>query len=138
MQTWPRSENVAAVDAATVEYLGRHWEDGWNRQDTALIVEPFAAEVVFSSPFISRLEGDASVTTIEGFDAVRAYVAASFERATPDIGYTLGASYAGTDGVVLVYTVHHPTRGDLPGADLMTLDASGKVAEWRCHYPFEE
>ena len=61
----------------------------------------------------------------------------SFVRATPGIRYTLDASYAGTDSVVLVYTVHHPDGTDRPGADTMRLDANGQVVEWRCHYPFD-
>ena len=133
---WERTEGLTALDAATVEALERHWEDGWNNEDVDLIVEPFAADIVFSSPFVSRLTGDPGVTTIEGYDAVRQYVADSFARASAGIRYTLDASYAGTDSVVLVYTVHRPDGTDKPGADLMRLDGDGKVVEWRCHYPF--
>jgi ketosteroid isomerase-like protein len=133
---WERTDGITALDAATVEALERHWEDGWNGEDVDVIVEPFAADIVFSSPFVSRLTGDPSITTIEGYDAVRRYVADSFVRASPGIRYTLDASHAGTDSVVLVYTVHRPDGTDKPGADLMRLDGDGKVVEWRCHYPF--
>ncbi len=133
---WERVEGIAAVDAATVEALERHWEDGWNDEDVDAIVEPFASDIVFSSPFVSRLTRDPTTTTIEGYDAVRRYVADSFVRAPAGIRYTLDASYAGTDSVVLVYTVHRPDGTDRPGADLMRLDGDGKVVEWRCHYPF--
>jgi hypothetical protein len=125
------------VGAAAVEALSRHWEDGWNGEDVDLITAPFASDVVFSSPFVSRLADDHADATITGYDAVRRYVAESFTRATPGIRYTLDAAYEGTDGVVLLYTVHHPTLGDRGGADTMRLDAEGKVVEWRCHYPFE-
>jgi hypothetical protein len=120
-----------------VEELSRHWEDGWNGEDVDLITAPFAPGVVFSSPFVSRLSNGHPDATIVGFDAVRRYVAESFTRATPGIRYTLDAAYAGTDGVVLLYTVHHPTHGDRSGADTMRLDTDGRVVEWRCHYPFE-
>ena len=135
MSDWDRTSGVTAVAAATVAALERHWADGWNGEDTDLIVEPFAADIVFSSPYVSRLVGDPSITTIVGFDAVRQYVADSFVRATPGIRYTLDRTYVGTDSIVLIYTVHHPT-GDKPGADTMRLDADGRVVEWRCHYPF--
>jgi hypothetical protein len=126
---------VAAVDDATVEAMRRHWEDGWNGEDVDAVVAPFAAGIRFSSPFVPRITGDPSVTEIVGFDAVRQYVADSFVRATPGIRYSVDGTYAGTDTVVLRYTVHHPT-GDKPGLDTMRLDAEGKVVEWRCHYPF--
>lgn len=137
MTRWTRSPELRVVDAEIVEALERHWEDGWNGEDTETIVGPFAPDIVFSSPFVSRLTGDSSVAEIRGFDAVRQYVADSFVRATPGIRYTLDASYAGTDSVVLVYTVHHPDGTDRPGADTMRLDANGQVVEWRCHYPFD-
>lgn len=137
MTAWERADGVRAVDAAMVEALGRHWEDGWNSGDVEVIMAPFAGDVVFSSPFVSKLTGDPSTTTIRGRDAVRRYVADSFVRASPGIRYTLDASYAGTDSVVLVYTVHRPDGTDKTGADTMRLDADGRVVEWRCHYPFE-
>ena len=137
MTTWERAEGVRAVDAATVERLGRHWEDGWNGEDVEVIVAPFAADVVFSSPFVPRITGDPAITAVEGYDAVRQYVADSFTRATPGIRYTLDASYACADSVVLLYTVHHPRLGDRPGADYLRLDAAGDVTEWGSHYPFD-
>lgn len=137
MTSWERSPGVQAVDVAVVEALGRHWEDGWNGEDTEVITEPFAPEITFRSPFVARIADDEGRTVVEGIDAVRRYVADSFERATPGIRYTLDSSYACTDSVVLLYTVHHPTRGDLPGADFMRLDDRGQVVEWRSHYPFE-
>jgi hypothetical protein len=134
---WQRAEGLRAVDPSVVERLERHWEDGWNGEDVDLIVAPFAPDVVFSSPFVSRLSDDHADATIVGFDAVRGYVVESFTRATPGIRYTLDGSFAGTDSVVLLYTVHHPTLGDRAGADTMRLDDDGRVVEWRCHYPFE-
>jgi ketosteroid isomerase-like protein len=133
---WERSAGLHVVDAAVVAALGRHWEDGWNRADVAMIVAPFHPEVVFSSPFAARFGDDPSTATIRGLEAVRKYVADSFERATHGITYTLDAAYAGTDAVVLTYTVHHPKAGDRSGVDTMLLGPDGKVIEWRCHYAF--
>ena len=99
------------LDDATVQDLQRHWDEGWNAGDLATIMAPFAADVVFSSPFVPRLTGDPAKTTITGYDALRAYVAAALRR-TPGIRYT---------------TVKH-------GADSMRVNAAGQVAEWRCHY----
>lgn len=134
---WERSADLRVVDAKTVEALARQWEHGWNAEDVDTIVAPLAPDVLFSSPFVSRLAGGPSMSTIRGFDAVRQYVADSFVRATRGIRYTLDASYAGTDTVVLCYTVRHPKVGERSGIDTMRLGADGKVVEWRCQYPFE-
>ena len=123
------------VDDATVKELQRHWEEGWNRGDVDTIMEPFANDVVFSSPFVTRLTGDPAKTTIEGHDALRSYVADSLQR-VPGIRYTLDATYVGTDAVVLAYTCHLPDGSDKTGADSMRVDRDNKVVEWRCHYTF--
>lgn len=133
---WERSADLTIVDAATVSTLATHWEEGWNREDVDTIVAPFAADVLFSSPYVSRFGSDRTRSTLHGLSAVRQYVADSFVRATRGIKYTLDASYAGTDTVVLCYTVHHPSAGDRSGVDTMRIDATGKVVEWRCQYPF--
>jgi ketosteroid isomerase-like protein len=127
------SRAVRVLDDATVETLARHWEDGWNRGDLETIMAPFAPDVVFSSPGISMMTGDPAKTTIEGADALRAYVDAAL-RQTRGIRYTLQATYAGVDSVVLVYTCGLPDGAQTPGADLMRVDSDGSVVEWRCHY----
>jgi ketosteroid isomerase-like protein len=136
MQVWPRDGALRVIDGATVEALRRHWEDGWNQADVDLICEPFADDVVFSSPFVPRIVGDPDVWDIRGIEAVRRYVADSFERATQGIRYRCDHAHAGTDCVILAYTVLHPA-GERLGADLMRLGDEGRVVEWRCHYPFD-
>lgn len=135
MQVWPRDAGLRVIDADVVERLRRHWEDGWNDADVDVICEPFADDVVFSSPFVPRILGDPGTWELRGIDAVRQYVADSFERATPGIRYRCDHAHAGTDAVILAYTVLHPA-GERLGVDLMRLDDVGAVVEWRCHYPF--
>lgn len=137
MQVWPRDVGLRLIDVDTVEAMRRHWEDGWNQNDVDLICEPFADDVVFSSPFVPRIVGDPDVWEIRGIDAVRQYVTDSFERATQGIRYRCDHAHVGTDCVILAYTVLHP-KGDLLGADLLRLDDAGRVVEWRCHYPFTD
>jgi hypothetical protein len=124
---------VKTVDEAVARELRRHWEDGWNRADLATIMAPFAPDVVFSSPFVPKLVGDPATTEIVGYDALRRYVDDSLRRA-PGIRYTVDAVCVGSDSLVLLYTVHRPDGTDKAGADLMRIDAGGKVVEWRCHY----
>ena len=121
------------LDDSVVARLARHWEEGWNGADLEVIMAPVADEVVFSSPFIPRLTGDPGQATIEGREALRSYLAASLERAS-DVRYTLDQALAGPQTVVLVYRCHLPDGSTKPGADLMRVDATGQVVEWRCHY----
>jgi len=121
------------LDDATVADLSRHWHEGWNAGDLAIIMAPFAADVVFSSPFLPRLTGDPATTALHGYDALRAYLDRALRR-TPGIQYTLDATYAGTDAVVLVYTCQLPDGTVKRGADSMRVGSGGQVVEWRCHY----
>ena len=127
------SDAVRVLDDATVHMLARHWEDGWNRGDLETIMAPFAPDVVFSSPGVSMMTGDPARTTIEGADALREYIDGALRR-TRGISYTLQATYAGTESVVLVYACGFPDGAQKPGADLMRVDRDSMVVEWRCHY----
>jgi len=131
--TGDRDYAPGMIDGSVVADLARHWDDGWNGEDVDVIMASFADDIVFSSPFVPTLTGDAGRTTIEGHDAVRGYVTDALER-SGDVRYTLDATLVGTDSVVLVYTCHLPGGIDKPGADLMRVDGTGKVTEWRCHY----
>jgi hypothetical protein len=123
------------LDDDTIRGLQRHWEDGWNRCDLEMIMEPMGEDVIFSSPFVASLTGDAGQTTIEGYQALRSYIADSVRR-TAGIGYTLDCTYIGTDSVILTYTVRLPDGSERTGSDIMRVDGTNKIIEWRCHYPF--
>jgi hypothetical protein len=121
------------LDDAIVQDLQRHWDEGWNTGDLATIMASFADDVVFSSPFVPTLTGDPAKTTIDGYDPLSSYVDYALRHA-PGIRYTLDATYAGTDTIVLVYTCRSPNGTVRRGADSMRVSAAGKVVEWRCHY----
>jgi hypothetical protein len=121
------------IDETTAERLAHHWDAGWNGEDVALIMAPFAAGVVFSSPFVSLVTGDPTRTTIEGHDALRTYVENALRR-TPGIRYTIQGSYAGADSVALVYTCFLPDGSVKHGVDTLRIDDQGQIVEWRCHY----
>jgi hypothetical protein len=121
------------LDRGIVETLERHWQEGWNRADVDTIMVPFAADVTFSSPGVAMMTGDPAKTSIEGLDALRAYVADALRR-TPEVRYTLQDTRVGTDSIVLVYSCSLPDGTQKHGADMMRVGADGKVVEWRCHY----
>jgi ketosteroid isomerase-like protein len=112
--------------------IARSWDEGWNERDVERIMDPFADDVLFTSPGVAKITGDPAKASIQGADALRQYVIDALERAG-DVRYTLHQALAGTDSVVLVYTCHLPGGNDRPGADLLRVE-DGKVAEWRCHY----
>lgn len=126
-------DTIAVLDDAVVRRLQQHWDEGWNSADLATIMEPFAPDVVFGSPFVPRLSGDPNRTTIEGYDALRSYVEYALAR-TPGIRYTLDATYVGIDAVLLAYTCHNPDGTQRRGCDSMRVNTAGQVVEWRCHY----
>ena len=99
-------------------------------------MEPMGEKVVFSSPFVATLTGDPAQTAIEGYAALRSYIADSVRRTT-GIAYTLDKTYIGTDSVILTYTFRLPDGSEKTGSDIMRVDATNQVVEWRCHYPFE-
>jgi ketosteroid isomerase-like protein len=121
------------LDASLVASLARHWDDGWNGRDADVIMAPFADDVVFSSPGVAKVTGDAGRSEVHGGEALRRYVLDALDRAG-DVRYTLHQALAGSDTVVLVYTCHLPGGDDRPGADLLRVDGAGRVVEWRCHY----
>jgi hypothetical protein len=131
------------LDDETVAALRRHWDEGWNGEDVATIMAPFATDVVFSSPFIAMVSGDPGKTTIEGYGALQDYVERALQR-TPGIRYTVDATYVGAETIVLVYRCFLPNGTIKHGADIMLVadggpgiegaDIRGRVLEWRCHY----
>jgi hypothetical protein len=123
------------IDDALADDLRRHWEDGCNDYDLETIMAPFAADIVFSSPFVSRLTGDPAKTTIKGYDALRSYMVEVLKR-TPGIHYKAEATYRGSDGIILFYSCHLPDGSVKQGADSMRVNGDGQVIDWRCHYTF--
>ena len=123
------------IDAEVARALVASWHEGWNAEDVDRIMAPFAADVVFTSPFVSRVGPDGAAEAVEGAEALRAYVTGALRR-TPGIRYRVDEVHLGTDTLVLDYTVTFPDgRPDTRGADHMRIDGSGRVVEWRSHYP---
>ena len=121
------------LDDATLERLAHHWEAGWNGRDLDLIMEPFADDIVFSSPYVAKQLGDPARDTVEGHgDLGRTWRPRSSVPAT--CATPCVHRFAGTDSLILLYTCHLPGGADREGTDFMRLGADGKVVEWRCHY----
>jgi ketosteroid isomerase-like protein len=124
---------MTTLDDATAQALVRHWLEGWNGGDVDTIMARFAPDIVFSSPGVSMLTRDSAKTTIEGYDALRAYVEDALRR-TGGLRYTLHDTYVGSDSIVLVYACGLPGGEPKRGADFMRVGRDHRVVEWRCHY----
>jgi hypothetical protein len=121
------------LDNAIVEKLETHWYEGWNNGDIDIIMAPFGENVAFDSPSVPRLTGQPGRTTLEGLEAVRAYMADTLQRIV-GVRYTHDATYVGTDGIVIVWTAHSPDGSTIGGADTMRVGPDAKVFDWRSFY----
>ena|SRR6188472_1632718 len=107
--------------------FAEEWVDAWNRHDLDGILEHYAEDIVFTSPFAAKLvPGDG---TVRGRSALRDYFKAGLS-AYPDLRFTLRHVAVGVDSVTLVYD---SVKG-LLAAETMTLDGRLNVTRVQCHY----
>ncbi|SFD24879.1 SnoaL-like domain-containing protein [Chitinophaga sp. CF118] len=108
--------------------LAQHWLHAWNTHNLDAIMEHYSEDVVFYSPFIQKLNNDPS-GCIHGVTALRAY----FQKALiayPDLQFEPYHIMEGVNSLVLYYK----SVGNRLAAEMMLLNAAGKVAEVRAHY----
>jgi ketosteroid isomerase-like protein len=84
------------MNQGEAESFGRQWRADWNSRDVERIVAHYADDVVFTSPFVVAITGDAS-GTLRGKAALRDYFTRALER-NPDLHFTEPLAYATTDG----------------------------------------
>jgi steroid delta-isomerase-like uncharacterized protein len=116
------------MDVIAAEQIAKSWTDAWNNRDLDALMEHYADDVVFHSPFIKLLnEGDS--TTIHGKAALREYFQRGIEE-YPHMRFQLHRTGLGAGSIVLNYI---SVNGMLAN-ELHILDANGKAIEVRCHY----
>jgi ketosteroid isomerase-like protein len=93
----------------------------WNKRDVDAILELYADNIEFASPYIAAL-GFAQDGVIYGKAMLRAYFEKALERA-PELTFTPEALCVGTRGHTLIYRNH---RGDL-AAEHHQMDALGRL-----------
>jgi hypothetical protein len=109
------------------EQFAADWYEGWNNHDLDAILEHYAEDIAFTSPFVARLAGGDG--TLHGRDELRRYFATAFER-FPDLHFEPIAVATGVDSVVL----HYRSVQGLLAAEMMILNDEGKVARVYAHY----
>jgi len=102
------------------EFAKRYYS-AWNARDIDGIVELYAEDIEFSSPYIAAL-GFAHDGVIHGRAMLRAYIERALERA-PALTFTPEALLVGARGHTLVYRNHRGERV----AETHEVDSSGLV-----------
>ena len=113
------------IDAAK---FAEEWIASWNAHDAGRILEHYAEDVEYRSPFIAKL-GGSSEGLLQGKVALRSYI----ERGLvtfPELHFKLFGAYAGVNSVVL----HYQSVRDLVAAETFVFNAQGKIAQVFCHY----
>ncbi|GCD19152.1 hypothetical protein CTKZ_07140 [Cellulomonas algicola] len=77
------------------------WVAAWNAHDVETVLDHFADDVVFTSPFAARLL-PATQGVVRGKDALRAYWTEGLRR-VPDLRFSVERVHAGVDVLVLGY-----------------------------------
>lgn len=111
-----------------MQHFAQEWVAAWNNHDLEAILTHYDDEIVFYSPFIQKLNNDPS-GAIRGKDELRKYFSKALEI-YPDLHFELYHVLEGIDSVVLYYK----SVGNRLSAEMMALNAAGKVITVRAHY----
>jgi ketosteroid isomerase-like protein len=108
--------------------FAEEWIAAWNERDLDRILSHYADEVVFRSPRIGLVTGDATCV-VRGIDALRAYWQQAFDR-NPNLRFELERVYASKDAITIAYRNH---RGQ-NAAETLIFDERRLVAEGLAAY----
>ncbi len=116
------------IERADAEEFAAHWVAAWNAHDLEQIMSHYTDDVEIASPVVVQLLGTPDGRVV-GKAALRAYFARGL-AAFPQLRFELQSVFVGTDTIVLTYVNQRGTHT----AEVMQLDASGKVARMRAAY----
>ncbi len=116
------------MDATQADQFAKSWTDAWNNHDLDALMVHYAEEIVFYSPFISRII-DGTKNVIKGKEQLRAYFAKGMEE-FPHVRFQLHRTGLGVGSIVLNYI----SVDGMLANEIHVLDSEGKSVEVRCHY----
>jgi hypothetical protein len=116
------------MDHSIAEKIAAEWVLAWNRHDLPAILEHYADNVVFTSPFVVKLMGDAT-GTLQGKEALRVYFTKGL-AAYPDLNFKPLGVLTGVNSLV----VYYESVGGRTSAEFMELDSEAKVSRVQAHY----
>lgn len=110
------------------EHFGREWIAAWNSRDLERICSHYAADIEFTSPFVTSLTGNVDGTVIR-LAALRRYFSSALER-FPALEFKYMFTCAGIRTVTVVYG----SVNGLTAAETMELCAEGKIVRTFAQY----
>ena len=108
--------------------FAEEWIAAWNKHDLDRILCHYAQNVVFRSPRIALVTGNATCV-VRGIDALRAYWQQALDR-NPNLRFELERVYASKDAITIAYRNH---RGQ-NAAETLIFDELGLVTEGLAAY----
>jgi ketosteroid isomerase-like protein len=108
--------------------FAKAWIDAWNSHNLDRILEHYADDIVFYSPFIVKVLGDER-GQINGKAALHSYFAKGL-AAYPDLRFELHTVLSGIDGLTIYYT---SINGRLV-TETILFNQSGDIATVHAHY----
>jgi ketosteroid isomerase-like protein len=110
------------MDRPTAERFAAEWIAAWNAHDLDAILAHYGDDVVFHSPRITVVTGEA-IASVTGKDALARYWSRALAGA-PDLRFTLTRVYVGSDALAITYRNH---RGE-DAVETFVFAADGRVA----------
>jgi ketosteroid isomerase-like protein len=112
----------------TAQTFAQDWYEAWNAHDLEAILEHYAEDVVFASPFVQQLVGEPN-GEMRGKHELRHYFARALTN-YPELCFEPIGLVVGVRSVVLTYK---SVKGLVAG-EYMRFDDEGKVCAVACHY----
>jgi ketosteroid isomerase-like protein len=109
------------MDPEQAERFASEWMDGWNNRDLDAVLAHYAEDVVFHSPRIAVVTGEA-LHSVTGKAALRRYWTRAFES-SPDLRFSLETVLLGSDALTIIYRNHRQQQV----AETFIFDRSGLV-----------
>lgn len=116
------------MEPNTAHSFADAWIRAWNRHDLEAILEHYAEEIEFVSPFVLRIKGEPS-GIIRGKAELRSYVARALEF-YPGLHFKLHETYVGVNSLVIRYT----SVNNIEASEVFEFNHEGHVARVMAHY----
>jgi hypothetical protein len=112
--------------------FARQWIAAWNAHNLDLIIDHYSDEIVFSSPFVTRI-GAGTSGSVRGRAALLEYFRAGLAK-FPELSFQLRAVLIGIDTVTILYD----SVNGLLAAETMELSDTGQITRvWAQYDRFE-
>lgn len=110
------------------EAFAQQWLSAWNSHDINAIMDLYADDVDFNSPFVTEMGIDIA-GHISGKEQLRTYFKAALDK-NPGLHFDLQHILAGSHSVVMVYKRMNKSLA----AEFVELNKDNKIQRSRSHY----